>query len=117
VAADAFYRAGIAYDKEALKAEYDQSTAGHAIATFADFTTLYPNDPRVPQIQKIVAGLKAEQARGSYQIAKFYEKHKHWNGALIYYNEVLLQDPASAYAKEAQQRIDELKKRTRPAGK
>ena len=117
IAADAFYRAGMAHNKQALKAEYDQSTAGHAIATFADFTTLYPNDQRVPEVQKIVAGLKAEQARGSYHIAKYYEKHKRWNGALIYYNEVLLQDPASQYATEARQRIDELKKRTQPAGK
>jgi len=117
IAADAFYRAGVAYYKQALKAEYDQSTAGNAIATFTDFTTLYPNDRRVPGVQKIVAGLKTEQARGSYQIAKYYEKHKRWNGALIYYAEVVQQDPASQYATEARQRIYDLKKRTQPAGK
>jgi outer membrane protein assembly factor BamD len=111
VAADALYRQGLAYHKQALTAEYDQNTAGQAIATFTDFMTLYPNDPRVPGIQKTIAALKTEQARGSFKIAKFYEKYKRWNGALIYYNEVLLQDPNSPYAAEARQRIDFLKKR------
>ena len=117
VAADALYREGLAYHKQALTAEYDQNTAGQAIATFTDFMTLYPNDARVAAIQKMIAALKTEQARGSFQIAKFYEKYKRWNGALIYYNEVLLQDPNSPYAAEARQRIDLLKKRTQPAAK
>src|SRR6266446_5690631 len=45
-AAEALYRAGLAYNKQAQTAEYDQSTAGQAIATFTDFMTLYPNDAR-----------------------------------------------------------------------
>lgn len=110
VAADALYREGLAYHKQAQKAEYDQGTAGQAIATFTDFMTLYPNDSRVPQAQKIIDNLKLEQARGNYEIAKFYEKQKKWNGALVYYNEVVLKDPDSPYANIARQRIDALKK-------
>ncbi|HWI56960.1 MAG TPA: outer membrane protein assembly factor BamD [Bacillota bacterium] len=117
VAAEALYKEGHAYKKQAQTAEYDQNTAGQAIATFTDFMTLYPNDSRVPETQKIIAGLKTEQARGNFQIARFYEKYKKWNGALIYYNEVLLQDPNSPYAAEARQRIDELKKRPQKAAK
>ncbi len=115
VAADALYRAGLAHRKQAQTAEYDQSTAGKAIATFTDFMTLYPNDARVPEAQKIIAELKSEQARGNFQTAKFYEKYKKWNGSLVYYNEVLLRDPASPYATEARQRIDTLKKHTPPS--
>ncbi|HYG34903.1 MAG TPA: outer membrane protein assembly factor BamD, partial [Clostridia bacterium] len=112
VAAEALYKQGEAYNKQAQTAEYDQSTAGQAIATYTDFMTLYPNDTRVPQAQKIISSLRAEQARGSFQVAKFYEKYKKWNGALVYYNEVLLLDPNSPYAAQARLRIDELKKRT-----
>src|SRR5437868_1790755 len=65
VASDALYRAGLAYAKQAQSSEYDQSMAGQAIATFTDFTTLFPDDPRVPQAQKIMAALKIEQARGN----------------------------------------------------
>jgi outer membrane protein assembly factor BamD len=114
VAAEALYRAGLAYKKQAQTAEYDQSSAGQAIATFIDFRTLYPEDPRVAETDKIIASLKAEQARGNFQIAKFYEKRNKWNGALVYYNEVQMQDPDSPFATEAQQRIFTLKKRLQP---
>jgi outer membrane protein assembly factor BamD len=117
VAADALYRAGLAFNKQAQTAEYDQSTAGQAIATFTDFMTLYPNDQRVAEAQQIITSLKGEQARGNFRTAKFYEKRQRWNGALVYYNEVLLQDPNSPYATEARLRIDELKKRTLQASK
>jgi outer membrane protein assembly factor BamD (BamD/ComL family) len=74
VAAEALFREGLAHQKQAQTAEYDQSTAGQAIA-------------------------------------KFYEKYKRWKGAVVYYNEVVLQDPESSYAAQAKVRIDELKKR------
>src|SRR6266478_5925373 len=117
ISADALFRAALAYNKQAQNADYDQSTAGQAIATFTDFMTLYPDDKRVPQAQKIITALKSEQARGNFQTAKFYEKRKRWNGALVYYNEVLLRDPNSPFATEARERIDTLKKRTQTASK
>ncbi|HSU53278.1 MAG TPA: outer membrane protein assembly factor BamD [Candidatus Dormibacteraeota bacterium] len=117
VAAEALYRAALAYNKQAQTAEYDQTTAGQAIATFTDFMALYPNDQRVAQAQKTIASLKIEQARGNFEIAKFYERGKKWNGAMVYYNEVILQDPNSPYAAEARKRIDILKQRTQRAAK
>ena len=109
IAADATFKAGMAHWKQAQKAEYDQSAAAAAIATFSDFVTLFPNDSRVKQAQKIMDDLRAEQARGSFEIAKFYEKRKKIQGALVYYNEVLLLDPTSKYANDSRKRIDELK--------
>jgi outer membrane protein assembly factor BamD (BamD/ComL family) len=109
VAADALYKAGMAYTKQAKKAEYDQSIAGKAIATFSDFATLYPNDARVPETQKTIATLKTEQARGSFAIARYYEKKKRLDGALIYYNESVTRDPGSKFAEEAKQKIEEIK--------
>lgn len=110
VAADALYKAGLAYNKQAKTAEYDQNVAGQAIATFTDFIGLYPNDKRVPEAQKIIDTLKTEQARGSLKIAQYYEKRKRTDGALIYYNEVVLKDPNSTYAEEAKRRIASIKK-------
>ena len=55
---------------------------------------------------------RAEQARGSFEIAKFYEKKRKIQGALVYYNEVLLLDPTSKYANDSRKRIDELKVRS-----
>jgi outer membrane assembly lipoprotein YfiO len=112
VAADAMYKAGEAYVKQAQTAEYDQSVAGQAISTFTDFITLYPSDPRVKEAQQRITILKTEQARGSLLVARFYEKKQHWDGALVYYNEVLVRDPQSKYAEEAKQHIEDIKKKT-----
>lgn len=117
IAADAVYREGVSYAKQAETGEYDQGTAGQAIATFTDFITLFPDDPRVPQAQKAIAALKAQQVLGNLKIAQFYEQSKKWEGAIIYYNEVLQLAPNSSYAKLARQRIEALKPRvqTSPA--
>jgi outer membrane protein assembly factor BamD len=111
VASEALYQEAISYQKQAQTAEYDQSAAGKAIAVFTDFMALYPDDPRVPDAQKRIAAMKSEQARGSFQTAKFYEKKKRWRGALVYYNEVQLLDPTSNYAALAKERIDVIQKR------
>jgi outer membrane assembly lipoprotein YfiO len=117
VAAEALFRAGLAYSKESQTAEYDQTTAGQAIATFTDFIALYPEEPRVAQAQKIIATLRAEQARGNFEIAKFYESKHKWEGAKRYYNAAFNADPNSPYAIEAQRRIYALNQKTQPAGK
>jgi outer membrane protein assembly factor BamD len=117
IASDATYRAGLAWNKQAQTAEYDQTTAGQAIATFTDFMALYPTDSRVPDAQKKIGSLKTEQARGNFQIAKFYEKYHKWKGAMVYYNEVVVQDPNSPYAAEAQKRIAVLKERAQQTPK
>jgi outer membrane protein assembly factor BamD len=111
IVADALYREGISYAKEAATAEYDQNTAAQAIAVFTDFMTLYPDDRRAPQAQRIITMLKSQQVQGNFKIAQFYENGKKWDGAVIYYNEVLQLDPNSRYAALARQRIEVLKPR------
>jgi outer membrane protein assembly factor BamD len=109
IASEAVFRAANAYFQQARKADYDQTMAAQAIATFGDFITLYPNDPRVSQAREMITQLRTEQARGSYVTARYYEKRQRWSGALIYYNEVLLKDPNSPYAELARQKIEEIR--------
>ena len=113
IASEALYKKGVAYNREARTSEYDQNVAGQAIASFTDFVTLFPEDPRVPDAQKRIGTMRTEQARGNFEIARFYEKRHRWDGALIYYNEVLIKDPNSKYAAVARERIDTLKKRAK----
>jgi len=117
IAADALYREGLAYQKQAATAEYDQSMAGKAIATYTDFMTFYPDDKRVPEVQQAIAVMKAEQVRGNYKIAQYYEKTKRWAGAVVYYNEVLQLDPNSPYAEPARLHITFLTPRLQTGGK
>jgi outer membrane protein assembly factor BamD len=111
IAADALYREGLSYQKQAATAEYDQSMAGKAIATYTDFKTFYPDDKRVPEVERSMALMKMEQVRGNFKIAQYYESTRRWAGAVVYYNEVLQLDPNSAYATLARQRIEVLKPR------
>jgi outer membrane protein assembly factor BamD len=115
IVADALYRESVSYAKEARKVGYDQGTAAQAIATFTDFITLFPNDRRAPYAQRFITALKSQQVQGNFEIAKFYERSKEWDGAVIYYNEVLQLDPNSSYAALARQRIEALKPRLRAA--
>lgn len=108
---DALYRVGETYYKQAKKAEYDQSIAGQAIATYSDFIALHPDDKRVPQALKRVEILKLEQARGSLDVARYYEHRKKWKAAKIYYNEVnevLREQPEAPLAIEARARIEHI---------
>jgi outer membrane protein assembly factor BamD len=111
IASDAMYRAGVAWEKQADTAEYDQGASAQAIAAYTDFSTFYPDDKRVADAQKSIVKLKAEQVRGNFEIAKFYEDGHRWGGAIIYYNAVLQLDPNSPLAAQARQRIDVLKTR------
>jgi outer membrane protein assembly factor BamD (BamD/ComL family) len=112
VAADALYKAAMAYNKQARKPDYDQSVAGQAISAFTDFMALYPNDPRVAQCQRVIAQLTTVEAQGNFKVAQYYEKQKQWVGALVYYNEVTHKTPSSPLASLARQRIEMLSKRT-----
>lgn len=111
VASEAFYRAGMAHLQEAEQAEYDQSAATRAINAFTDFISLYPNDPRVAQAQTNIINLYRVRADGSYKVARYYEKKKRLDGALIYYNEVVdlytrfVKEPEADRAREARERI------------
>ncbi len=111
IAADAMYRAGVSWQKQADSAEYDQGAAAKAIAAYTDFMTVYPEDKRVAEVQKAIVKLKAEQVKGSFGIAQYYEKGHKWAGAVVYYNDVLQLDANSPLAAQARQRIEVLKPR------
>jgi len=115
ITADAMYRAGVAWEKQADTAEYDQSAAAQAIAAYTDFLVVNPDDKRVATAQIAITKLKAEQVRGSFAIAKFYEANHRWAGAIIYYNDVLQLDANSTLAAAARQRIEILKPRLQAA--
>lgn len=111
IAADALYKEALAYKKQAATAEYDQNTAAQAITVFTDFMTLFPDDARVPEAQKIIASLRVEQARGNLEIARYYERRNHTEAARIYYNEVVnlsLGEASSPYAETAKTRLTQI---------
>jgi outer membrane protein assembly factor BamD len=117
VAADAMFREGVAYERQARTAEYDQDTAEQAINTLVEFMQRFPDDPRVKEAQKLISSLKTEQAHGSFLIAQYYDSKKQWRGARIYYNEVVRDNPDSPYKDYSLQRIAALNLLIEGAGK
>ena len=45
----------------------------------------------------------------SFRVAKLYDKQKYYRAAVIYYNEVIRQQPGSEESKQAKKRIDQLR--------
>jgi outer membrane protein assembly factor BamD len=111
IAATALYKAALAWSKQARKADYDQGAASQAISAFSDFIALYPQDPRIPEAQQIIASLKMVQARGDFSIAQYYEKNKRWAAAQIYYNQVRANVRGEPLADEAARRIEAISAR------
>ena len=111
IAADALYKSGMAYRHQFKSPDYDKNIPVQSIAALTDFITLYPQDPRVPEAQKAIGELKTAAAQGSFSIARYYEERQKWNGALVYYNEVLVQEPNSPLGQTARQKIEMLKKK------
>jgi len=109
VASDALYKAGAAWRKQSLRAEYDQSSSDRAIETFNDFKALYPSDKRVPDATQAIIDLKTRQAQGAFEKGRYYERRDRYQGALVYYNEVLVKDPNSPFAEKARKRIEYLR--------
>lgn len=105
IAESAQFQIGWAYHTEAQRAGYDQNNANQAIAAFSDFLVRYPTSERADEAQRLRADLKGEQSKGLLQIGAFYEKNKNYKAAVIYYNEVIEQNPRSAWANTAQQKL------------
>ena len=112
IASEALFKAGVAYYRQARKADYDQSVASQAITTFRDFITLHSEDPRVAEAQTMMGALRTEQARGNFTIARYYEKRHRWPAAMIYYNAAYVRDPNGPHAEESRRRLDALRIRT-----
>lgn len=108
IAESAQFQIGWAYKQEAARSEYDQNNANQAIGAFTDFLLRYPDSERAKQADEMRVELKQEQSRGLFQIAAFYEKRKNYKAAIIYYNEVIEQNPKSDWAGNAQHKITAL---------
>ena len=99
------FQIGYAYREEAGRSEYDQNAANQAIAAFNDFLVRYPKSSRAPQAEQFQVALKLEQAKGLFRIGQFYEKNRHNQAALIYYNDVIEQNPKCEWATAAKAKI------------
>jgi len=107
-AADAQYQIGYVYLVESRTA-YDRAAADKSREAFEDFLARYPSSEKASQAQDNLKTLQGRENSNAENIAKYYDKRKSYKAAVIYYNEVIKEQPGSADAKAAEARIAELK--------
>jgi outer membrane protein assembly factor BamD len=109
IAVDAQYQIGYIWFTAAQLGTNDAAAAGSAKTAFQDFLFHYPKSEKAAQARKNLDILEHKQTSNSYKVAKFYDKQKYYRAAVIYYNEVIRQQPGSQESNEAKKRIDQLR--------
>jgi outer membrane protein assembly factor BamD len=109
LAVDAQYQIGYIWYTAARRGTYDPDAAEKARIAFQDFLVRYPKSEKAPQARENIARLEHKVTKNSFDIAQFYDKTKHYRAAVLYYNEVLRQQPNSPEGAIAKKRIAELR--------
>ena len=109
VAVDAQYQIGYIWFTAAQTGTKDAAASANAKTAFQDFLFHYPKSEKAAQARANLDILEHKQTANSYKVAKFYDKQKYYRAAVIYYNEVIRQQPGSEESNEAKKRIDQLR--------
>ncbi len=109
IAVDAQYQIGYIWFTAAQLGTKDAAAASNAKTGFQDFLFHYPKSEKAGQARANLDILEHKQTANSYKVAKFYDKQKYYRAAVIYYNEVIRQQPGSEESNEAKKRIDQLR--------
>jgi outer membrane protein assembly factor BamD len=109
IAADAQYQLGYIWFTAARQGTKDAAATLKARTAYQDFLFRYPNSEKAPQARANLQLLAEKSINNSFDIAKYYDKQKYYRAAVIYYNEVIRQQPGSPESEMAKKRIDQLK--------
>ncbi len=109
VAADAQYQIGYLWFEAARQGTNDPKAAELAKVAFEDFLFRYPKSEKAPQARENLRLLEHKQTSDSFGVAKFYDKRKNYRAAVIYYNDVIRQQPGSPEGDQAKKRIGQLR--------
>lgn len=90
--------------------DYDQGGAKEAKEKFEEFVREHPDAVLSRDAEKSIQQLNEREAESDYNIARFYEKQKSYESALIYYNNIITNYPDSPWAGKALERLNILEK-------
>jgi outer membrane protein assembly factor BamD len=111
VAADAQYQIGYLWFIAARAGTRDSKAVQNAKLGFQDFLYRYPKSEKAAQARENLRILEQRQTSDAFQIARFYDKRKNYRAAVIYYNDVIRQQPGSTQSDRARRRVEELRKK------
>ena len=111
IAADAQYQIGYIWFEAARFGTNDQAATTNARTGFEDFLYKYPKSEKAATARENLKRLDQKSTVDVFKIAKYYDKQKLYRAAVIYYNEVIREQPGSNASGEAKQRIEEIRKK------
>lgn len=109
IADDALYQIGYVRLRDYREGSYDRASAQKARQAFEEFISRFPESEKVAQAKENLKSLEGGQTKNALQIAKYYDHEKKYKAAVIYYNDVIQQQPGSAESEVAKARIAQLK--------
>ena len=109
IAADALYQIGFSYMTVMRAGSNDRVAAQNARESFEDFLAAYPNHEKASQAKENLASLGNVQTGGSLKIADYYYRQKQFRAAVVYYNDVIRQQPNSADSQKAKTKLDSIR--------
>lgn len=109
LAVDAQYQIGYIWSQAMRSGTYDPGAAAKAKTGFQDFLYRFPNSEKAAQARENLKVLENKQTSTAFEIARYYDKQKHYRAAAIYYNDVIRQQPGSPEGDRAKKRISELR--------
>ncbi len=109
IAADAQYQIGYIWFESARRGTNDQAATANAKTAFEDFLFRYPKSEKAPQARENLARLETKATTDAFRVAKFYDKEKAYRAAVIYYSEVIREQPGSPASEQAKRRIDQIR--------
>jgi outer membrane protein assembly factor BamD len=109
IATDAQYQIGYIWFEAARMGTNDQAAVANAKTGFEDFLFKYPKSEKAPQARENLARLEQKATGDALKIAKFYDKTKAYRAAVIYYSEVIREQPGSPASDQAKRRIDQIR--------
>jgi outer membrane protein assembly factor BamD len=109
ISADALYQMGYDYLQMSRTGSHDRQAAQRARENFEDFLAAYPTSEKAAQAKEDIASLANMQTGGSLQIADYYYGQKQFRAAVVYYNDVIRQQPNSPDSTKAKSRLDSIR--------
>ena len=109
IAADAQYQIGYIWFTASRAGTKDLAATNNARTAFQDFLFRFPNSEKAAQARANLQHLEHKALSSSFDVARYYDKQKAYRAAVIYYNEVIRQQPGSAESEKAKKRIDQLR--------
>ncbi|MCX5716439.1 MAG: tetratricopeptide repeat protein [Candidatus Omnitrophica bacterium] len=105
------YESAYCIYKMSFKANYDQEPTEEAIKEFEDFVKSGEAGDTIKEADLALARLQETKAESLYNTARFYERSKHYESALVYYKEIVDTYSKTKWGTKAFSKITELEKR------